>query len=52
MENEIIFMIGEAILLEVEGVKNITYLQEENPDKLYIELEDGISYELDLKNAP
>lgn len=50
MENELIYSIGEAIMLEVEAVKNITYPKgEEEPDILYIELEDGKRFELSLK---
>lgn len=48
MEKELIFMIGEAILLEVEGVKNVVYPQEKNTDKLYVDLENGRRFELNL----
>jgi hypothetical protein len=41
MEKELIFMVGEAILLEVEGVKDVTYPQVENPYKLYMEFKNG-----------
>ena len=51
MNKELIFMIGEAILLEVEDVKDVTYPKGENPDKLFIELEGGNCYELTLKNT-
>ena len=49
MDNELIYMIGEAILLEVEGVKDVTYPQDNNTDKLYVEFENGNRFELTLK---
>jgi hypothetical protein len=49
MENELIYMIGEAILLEVEGVKDVTYPQGESPAKLYMEFENGSRFEFTLK---
>ena len=49
MENELIYMIGEAILLEVEGVKDVTYPQDNNTDKLNVEFENGSRFEVTLK---
>lgn len=49
MENELIYMIGEAIMLEVEGVKDVTYPQDNNTDKLYMEFENGNRFELTFK---
>ena len=49
MENELIYMIGEAILLEVEGVRDVTYPQNDNNDKLYVDFENGSRFELTLK---
>ncbi len=49
MEKELIFMIGEAILLEVEGVENIIYPLEKNIDKLYVDFENGRRFEISLK---
>jgi hypothetical protein len=50
MEKELIFAIGESILLEVENVKNVTYKEgEEEPSSLFIELESSKRYELALE---
>jgi len=49
MENELIYMIGEAILLEVKGVKDVTYPQDNNTDKLYVDFENGSHFEVTLK---
>jgi hypothetical protein len=51
MENELIFAIGESILLEVEGVENVTYGESEvQTSTIFVELEDGTRYELCIKN--
>ena len=49
MENELIFMIGEAVLLEVEGVKDVTYPQGNTTDKLFVSFENGSRFEVTLK---
>jgi hypothetical protein len=47
---ELLYLIGEAILLEVEGVKNIKYpVNNEEPTILFIEIEESKHYELTLK---
>lgn len=49
MENELIYMIGEAILLEVEGVKDVTYPQGNTTDKLFVSFKNGSRFEVTLK---
>ena len=44
MENGLIYIIGEALYMEMENIKNISYPQGENPSSLSIELEDGKRY--------
>jgi len=49
MENELIYLIGEAVMTEIENVKNVSYPSGEAPDRLFIETDDGKQYELALK---
>jgi hypothetical protein len=49
MVSDLLYMIGEATLLEVEGVKEVTYPQgEEQPRELVIEAADNKKYSLTL----
>lgn len=49
MGNELIYSIGEAILLEVVGVKDVSYPKGEDVDSLYVLMEDGKRYCVALK---
>lgn len=50
MEETLIYEIGEAILLEVGGVKDIVYPKSvEAPDRLTIKAENGRQFELTIK---
>ncbi|MEG1805187.1 MAG: hypothetical protein RR327_02220 [Clostridia bacterium] len=49
MEENFIYLIGEAIAMEIESVSDITYPKgEENPTQLLIELKDGKKFKLTL----
>lgn len=52
MDKDLIFAIGETLLLELDGVKNVTYPKGvEEPEVLFIELENGNRYELAIREA-
>lgn len=50
MANEIIYSIGEAILLEVDGVTDVSYPKGEDVNTLVVIMEDGKRYKLILKS--
>lgn len=52
MEETMIYEIGEAILLEVGGVKDIAYPKNiDTPDRLTIVADNGYRYELTIKRV-
>jgi len=46
MNKELIYSIGELLIMEIERVKNISYI--DKPNALIIEMENGEQYELVL----
>lgn len=50
MEENLIYIVGETLLLELDGVVDITYPPAETPQKLTMITENG-SYELTLKKV-
>lgn len=49
MENELIYLIGEVLMLEVDEVENVTYPKDSEPCSMKIETKSGKSYQLVLK---
>ena len=49
MEHELIYPIGEAIMLEVDNVVDVNYPKGNAINSLYVLMEDGKRYELALK---
>jgi len=49
MENELIYSIGEVLMMEIDEIENITYLKDYEPESLKIETKCGKSYQLVLK---
>lgn len=49
MENELIYAIGEALMMEVDEIESVTYPEGYEPDTLKIETKSGKCYQLVLK---
>jgi len=49
MENELIFLIGEALMMEIDEIERVTYPQSDKPNFLKIETKSGKRYQLILK---
>jgi len=47
--SDLIYSIGETILLEVKEIKRVNYPKSEFPDMLYLELRGGEKLELSLR---
>lgn len=50
MENELIYLIGEALMLEIEEIENITYPRDYEPNTLRIKTKSKRCYKLILIN--
>lgn len=49
---KLIYQTGEAIILEVDDVEEVTYPKSKNvPDKLFIKTKDGRRFELKIKET-
>jgi len=49
MENELIYTIGETLMMEINEIENITYPEDYELSSLKIETKSGKSYQLVLK---
>jgi len=49
MDNELIYAIGEVLIMEVDEIENVTYPKGYEPDTLKIETKSGKSYQLVLR---
>ena len=50
MNNELIYQLGETLLLELDGVDNVTYPKgQPDPDSLIISMDEGNQYEVIMK---
>jgi ribosomal protein L18E len=48
MENELIYAIGEVLMMELDEIEKVTYPQSYEPDSLKIETKSGKCYQLVL----
>ena len=49
MENELLYAIGEVLMMELDEIENVTYPQDYEPDSFKIETKSGKCYQLILK---
>lgn len=49
MQNELIYLIGEVLMLELDEVENVTYPKDYEPNSMKIETKSGKNYELVLR---
>lgn len=49
MENELLYTIGEVLMMELDEIENVTYPQDFEPNSLKIETKSGKCYQLILK---
>lgn len=48
MDNELIYAIGEVLMMELDEIERVTYPQSYEPDSLKIETKSGKCYQLVL----
>jgi hypothetical protein len=49
MENELIYSIGEVLMMEIDEIESVTYPKNYEPDSLKIETKSGKCYQLVLR---
>lgn len=50
MENKLLYSIGEALIMEIDEIDNITYPSDFEENSLMIETKNGKSYQLVLRD--
>ncbi len=49
MNNELLYTIGEVLMMELDEIENVTYPQSDEPNSLKIETKNGKFYQIILK---
>ena len=49
MKNELLYTIGEVLMMEIDEIENVFYPKSNEPDSLVIETKSGKCYQLLLK---